>query len=53
MFMYLSLSEDYLPKDNGNASLQYEVFHHVWDEVDTEIQVKTKLNVCVCVCVCV
>ncbi|XP_070190846.1 origin recognition complex subunit 3-like [Littorina saxatilis] len=38
-------AEDYLPTKNGNAPLQYEVFQHVWEAVDTEIQIlRSDLN---------
>ncbi|XP_076444955.1 origin recognition complex subunit 3-like [Babylonia areolata] len=40
-------AEDYLPTDNasGNTPLQYEVFQHVWEDMDTEIQIlRSDLN---------
>ena len=50
----LIVTEDYLPRDTGNASLQNTVFQHVWEEVDTEIQVKgfKNMNACTCTIIC-
>ena len=51
----LIVTEDYLPRDNGNASLQNTVFQHVWEEVDTEIQVKgfKNMNASTCNIICI